>query len=245
MTTGAAALPISHYSLVTSHFSFMSHPLTLYTYWRSSAAYRVRIALNIKGVAYESVPKHLLRDGGEQKKPDYLAVNPQGLVPALVDDGFVVPQSLAICEYLEEIHPEPRLLPGSARDRATVRGMALAIACDVHPLNNLAILQYLKANLGADQEAVNAWVRHWIARGFAALERWVESCAPGTAPGAQRFCHGTQVTLADVCLVPQMFNARRFDVDLAGFPRLASICRHLEVLPAFAAAHPERQPDAE
>ena len=128
--------------------------LTLYTYWRSSAAYRVRIALNMKSLSYAQVPKHLLRDGGEQRKADYLAINPQGFVPALADDGFVVPQSLAICEYLEEIHPEPRLLPGSARDRAIVRGMALAIACDVHPLNNLAIMQYLRSELGADDAAV-------------------------------------------------------------------------------------------
>jgi maleylacetoacetate isomerase/maleylpyruvate isomerase len=220
-------------------------PLTLYTYWRSSAAYRVRIALNVKGLPYESVPKHLLRDGGEQKKPDYLALNPQGLVPALADDGFVIPQSLAICEYLEEIHPEPRLLPGSARDRATVRGMALAIACDTHPLNNVPIVAYLRRELGADDVAVQRWMTHWIDRGFAALERWVGSVAGGMAADRQRYCHGAQVTLADVCLVPQMFNARRFNVDIAPYPRLVAICRHLEALPAFAAARPEVQPDAE
>lgn len=219
--------------------------LTLYTYWRSSAAYRVRIALNLKSLTYESVPKHLVRDGGEQRKEDYLAINPQGLVPALVDDGFVIPQSLAICEYLEEIHPEPRLLPGSARDRAIVRGMALAIACDVHPLNNLAITQYLRSELGADDAAVNRWIAHWITRGFAALERWVAAEA-GTLPvESQKFCHGAHVSLADVCLVPQMYNARRFEVDTAPYPRLAAICRHLETLPAFAAARPEAQPDAE
>ena len=223
----------------------MSHPLKLYTYWRSSAAYRVRIALNLKGLEYESVPKHLLRDGGEQKKADYLAVNPQGLVPALVDDGFVVPQSLAICEYLEEIHPEPRLLPGSARDRATVRGMALAIACDIHPLNNLAIVQYLKAEFGADTEATNRWIAHWIGRGFAALERWVATCAGDVQADQQRYCYGSSVTLADVCLVPQMFNARRFNVDITAYPRLGSICRHLEAIPAFVAARPDAQPDAE
>ncbi|HEX5648425.1 MAG TPA: maleylacetoacetate isomerase [Steroidobacteraceae bacterium] len=220
-------------------------PLTLYTYWRSSAAYRVRIALNVKGLPYESVPKHLLRDGGEQKKPDYLALNPQGLVPALADDGFVIPQSLAICEYLEELHPEPRLLPGSARDRATVRGMALAIACDTHPLNNVPIVAYLRREFGADDVAVQRWVAHWIDRGFAALERWVGSVAGGIAADRQRYCHGAQVTLADVCLVPQMFNARRFNVDIGPYPRLVAICRHLEALPAFAAARPEVQPDAE
>ena len=218
----------------------------LYTYWRSSAAFRVRIALALKGLDYEALPKHLLRDGGEQRKPDYLAVNPQGLIPALADDGFVIPQSLAICEYLEEIHPEPRLLPGSARDRATVRGMAMVVACDTHPLNNLPIMGYLRREFGADDAAVNRWVAHWIDRGFAALERWV-----GTMPGApaevgqQRFCFGDAPTLADVCLVPQMYNARRFRVDVTPYPRLVAICAHLEGLPAFVAARPEQQPDAE
>ena len=219
--------------------------LRLYTYWRSSAAYRVRIALALKGLPYESVPKHLLRDGGEQKQPDYLAVNPQGLVPALADGGFVVPQSLAICEYLEETHPEPRLLPGSARDRAIVRGMALAIACDIHPLNNLAITQYLRTDLQADDAGVNRWVAHWITRGFVALERWVASVADGGHAADQRHCHGSQVTLADVCLVPQMYNARRFGVDVSAYPRLVAACTHLETLPAFVAALPENQPDAE
>ncbi len=147
--------------------------LTLYTYWRSSAAFRVRIALNVKGLAYESVPKHLLRDGGEQRKADYLALNPQGLVPGLAHDGAFVSQSLAICEYLEEIQPEPRLLPGSALDRAKVRAMALAIACDVHPLNNLRVLLYLRRELGQDDDGVNRWARHWISSGFAALEQWI------------------------------------------------------------------------
>jgi maleylacetoacetate isomerase len=217
----------------------------LYTYWRSSAAYRVRIALNLKSLPYESVPKHLLRDGGEQKKADYLALNPQGLIPALADDGFVVPQSLAICEYLEEIHPEPRLLPGSARDRAIVRGMSLAVACDTHPLNNLPITGYLRRELGADDAAVQRWIEHWIGRGFAGLERWVGACAGDVPPDGQLYCYGSQVTLADVCLVPQMYNARRFNVELSPYPRLVSICRHLEALPAFAAARPEAQPDAE
>ena len=221
--------------------------LTLYTYWRSSAAYRVRIALNLKGLPYESVPKHLLRDGGEQKRPDYLAMNPQGLVPALAEtDGFVIPQSLAICEYLEEIHPEPRLLPGSARDSATVRGMALAIACDTHPLNNVPVVGYLRREFGADDAAVQRWMAHWIDRGFTALERWVGQVTNAGVPAdAQRYCYGSQVTLADVCLVPQMYNALRFKVDLAPYPRLVSISRHLEAMPAFAAARPEAQGDAE
>jgi maleylacetoacetate isomerase len=219
--------------------------LRLYTYWRSSAAYRVRIALNLKGLAYESVPVHLLRDGGQQKRPEYLQLHPQGLVPALATDDFVVPQSLAICEYLEEIHPEPRLLPGAARDRAIVRGMALSIACDVHPLNNLATLQHLRAEFGADDEAVRRWITHWIVRGFTALERWVEACAGATAPQALRACYGTAPTLADVCLVPQMYNARRYGVDVTPFPRLQAICAHLETLPAFQAARPEAQGDAE
>jgi maleylpyruvate isomerase len=218
----------------------------LYTYWRSSAAFRVRIALALKGLEYESVPKHLLRDGGEQRKPDYLAINPQGLIPALADDDFVIPQSLAICEYLEEIHPEPQLLPGSARDRAIVRGMAMVVACDTHPLNNLPIMGYLRREFGADDAAVNRWVAHWIERGFSGLERWVASI-PGVPDeaGQQRFCFGHAPTLADVCLVPQMYNARRFSVDVAPYPRLAAICAHLEGLPPFRSARPENQPDAE
>ena len=218
--------------------------LRLYTYWRSSAAYRVRIVLNLKGLPYESVPKHLLRDGGEQRKADYLALNPQGLVPALADGDLVIPQSLAICEYLEEVHPTPALLPGSAAERAIVRGMALAIACDTHPLNNLPITGYLRKELGADDAAVQRWIEHWIHRGFTGLERWVASLASASTDG-RHHCFGSQVTLADACLVPQMYNARRFKVDVSDYPNLVSISRHLETLPAFAAARPEAQPDAE
>jgi len=214
--------------------------LRLYTYWRSSAAFRVRIALAWKGLEYESVSRHLLRDGGEQRRADYLELNPQGLVPALEHDGVVVTQSLAICEYLEEIRPQPPLLPGGARDRAAVRAMALAIACDVHPLNNLSVQQYLRSELGAGEDKVSRWVHHWIARGFGALEQFV---ARHSADG--RHCYGAAVTLADAFLVPQMYNARRAQVDLAPYPRLVAVARHLESLPAFVAARPEAQPDAE
>jgi maleylacetoacetate isomerase len=215
-------------------------PVKLYTYWRSSAAFRVRIALNLKGLAFDSVPKHLVRGGGEQRASDYLALNPQGLVPALDDDGRLVTQSLAICEYLEETHPEPRLLPGGAGERAQIRAMALAVACDIHPLNNLSVLQYLRGELRQDHEAVNRWARHWIARGFEALEQLI---ARHSADGLH--CHGPGVTLADVFLLPQVFNARRVQLDLARYPRIKAVAAHLESLPAFDAARPERQPDAE
>jgi maleylacetoacetate isomerase len=214
--------------------------LRLYTYWRSSAAYRVRIALALKGLEYESVPRHLLRDGGEQRRPDYLAVNPQGLVPALEDDGVVVTQSLAICEYLEERFPQPPLLPVTPRDRAAVRAMALAVACDIHPLNNLRVLQYLRSELGQDDAGVARWARHWIASGFEALEQLVARHS-----GDGRHCFGRSVTLADVCLVPQVANARRVQLDLAPWPRILGVVGHLESLPAFAAARPDAQPDAE
>ena len=214
--------------------------LTLYTYWRSSAAFRVRIALNLKGLSYESVPKHLLRDGGEQRKPDYLALNPQGLVPGLAHDGVFLSQSLAICEYLEEIQPEPKLLPGSPVDRARIRAMALAVACDIHPLNNLRVLLYLRREFGQDEEGVNRWARHWISGGFGALEQWI---ARHSADG--RYCYGSAATLADVFLLPQVFNARRVQTDLAPFPRVVAVAEHLLTVPAFAAARPEAQADAE
>ena len=214
--------------------------LQLYSYWRSSAAYRVRIALHHKGLPFETVPKHLVRDGGEQRKADYLAVNPQGLVPALAIGEHVIAQSLAICEYLEETHPEPRLLPGDALDRAAIRGLALAVACDIHPLNNLSVLNHLRAGFGADDAAISRWMAHWMQRGFGALEQRVHQL-----PNDGRHCYGATVTLADVCLVPQMANARRFKVDVSAFPKLVAICAHLETLPAFVAARPEAQPDAE
>jgi len=211
--------------------------MKLYTFFRSSAAYRVRIALNLKGLSFDSIPKMLTRN--EQRSPDYLAVNPQGLVPALDIDGVVLSQSLAIIEYLDETYQQPPLLPADPIGRAQVRSMAMAIACDIHPLNNLRVLGYLKQVLHQDGDAVNAWYRHWIGEGFAGLE-W--QARQHTENG--RFLFADSVSAADICLVPQMFNARRFAVDLSPFPTLAAITTHLESLPAFAAARPEVQPDA-
>ena len=211
--------------------------MRLYSFWRSSAAYRVRIALALKGVAHTQVATHLGR--AEQQAPAYIARNPQGLVPALDEDGFVLGQSLAIIEYLDETHPQPPLLPGGARERAVVRSLAQAIACDNHPLNNLRVLNYLKGPLAQDTDGVNRWYRHWIAAGFTGLEVLAQR---HSGDGAHLF--GASVTLADVCLVPQLYNARRFDCDLAPFPTLVAIGAALAALPAFAAAAPELQPDA-
>lgn len=211
--------------------------MKLHTYFRSSAAYRVRIALNIKGLEYESVVTDLRRNAHRQA--DYLALNPLGLVPTLEHGGVILGQSLAILEYLEETFPAPPLLPERPADRARVRAMALGIACDIHPLNNLRVLNYLRAELTQGDEAVKRWYAHWIAAGFRGLEELVRrSSADG------KHCFGGGVTLADVCLVPQMFNARRFQCDVSPYPTLVSVCGHLERLPAFAAARPEAQPDA-
>ena len=211
--------------------------MKLYTYFRSSAAYRVRIALELKGIDFESVPIDLRP--GAHRQPDYLARNPQGLIPALEDGGAVIGQSLAAIEYLEETHPQPPLLPRAALDRARVRSLALAIACDMHPLNNLRVLNYLRSPLGHDEAAVDMWYRHWIAEGFRGLEEEAKR-----ASGDGRHMFGTQVTLADVCLVPQMFNARRFKCNVEPFPTLRAICAHVETLSAFARAAPDAQPDA-
>jgi maleylacetoacetate isomerase len=212
--------------------------MKLFTYYRSSAAYRVRIALNLKGLEYESIPKQLRL--GEHRRAEYLAENPQGLVPALGHDGAVIGQSLAIIEYLDERFPDPPLLPRSARERAQVRAMAQGIACDIHPLNNLRVLNYLRQELAQGDEAVNRWVAHWITEGFRGVE---ELARRASADG--KHCHGSSVTLADVLLVPQMYNARRFKVDVAPFSTLTGIYAHLERLPPFHDARPEAQPDAE
>lgn len=216
--------------------------MKLYTYFRSSAAYRVRIALNLKDIAYDSIPVHLLQDGGQQLLPAYRAVNPSALVPALDDDGAILTQSLAMLEYLDETRPDVPLLPADALGRARVRALALAIACDAHPLTNLRVLKYLKNTLGLSDEAKQEWYRHWMAEGLAAVEALL---AQGDPAGTGLFCHGDSPTMADCCLVPQVFNAQRFAIDLAPYPRVARIHAHCAGLPAFAAAHPSRQPDAE
>lgn len=212
--------------------------MQLHDYFRSSAAYRVRIALNLKGLAYEHVPVNLVR--GEEAATSYRALNPQGLVPALVlDDGGVLTQSLAICEYLDETHPEPPLLPRDPAGRARVRALAQVVACDIHPINNLRVLKYLVAELGASEAQKLDWYRHWVSEGFAALEALLAG-----HPATGRYCHGDRPTLADVCLMPQVFNARRFDCPLDAFPTVARIADACEALDAFAAAAPGRQPDA-
>lgn len=213
--------------------------MKLYGYFRSSAAYRVRIALGLKGLPHEYVPVHLTRDGGEQHSSAYRAVNPLELVPSLEDHGAVLVQSLAIVEYLEETHPQPPLLPASAAERARVRGLAQTIACDVHPLNNLRVLQYLERELGAAEEARARWYRHWIAEGLEAFEEMLVR-----SPHTGRFCHGGGPTLADVCLVPQVYNARRFSCDLSPYPTITRIEVACLTLSAFDRARPENQPDA-
>jgi maleylpyruvate isomerase len=207
--------------------------MKLYDYPRSSAAYRVRIALNVKGLDYENIPVELRAPESAQRSREFLAVNPEGLVPVLVDGERVLTQSLAIIEYLDETRPHPPLLPEKRRDRAQVRSLALAVACDMHPLNNLRVLNYLRQALGADDAAVQAWYAHWIAQGFAALEQQVQKVT-----GDGRFMFGESVTLADVCIVPQMANALRMKCDVAPYPTLRAICTHLGTLAPFARAAP-------
>lgn len=219
--------------------------MKLHTYFRSSAAYRVRIALNLKRIPYESVPVHLLRGGGEHLMPPYRAINPDALVPTLEDDDFRLGQSLAILEYLEETHPSPALLPAEPRARARVRELAAVIACDIHPVNNLRILRYLEQTLGVEASARTAWYQHWITLGFTALEtRLAANQPPESAPAAARFCIGATPSLADCCLIPQVFNAKRFGVDLAPFPHISAIAAHCDTLEAFRSAAPESQADA-
>ena len=209
---------------------------TLYGYFRSSAAYRVRIALNLKGLDYDQIPVNLVK--GEQRGDDHLMRNPQGLVPSLVlDDSSVINQSLAICEYLDEVHPEPALLPINALERA--RALAQSVACEIHPLNNLRVLKYLVRGMGADEAAKLAWYHHWIAQGFTALEATLSN-----APSSGDFCHGDTPTLADICLIPQVYNAERFECDLSAYPTIQRIAANCRSLPAFEKAAPEVQPDA-
>ena len=211
--------------------------MKLYSYFRSSAAYRVRIALNLKGLPYEMASIHLTKDGGQQHKPEFHAVNPQERVPALaLSTGEVLTQSLAIIEYLDEIYPEPPLLPADALERAKVRALAQIVACDIHPLNNLIALQYLKRALKHEQAEIDAWYHHWVIEGFNAIEAMI-------GPGP--YACGAHVTLADVCLVPQVFNARRLKIPLDAFPKIVAIDAACLKLPAFDKARPENQPDAE
>jgi maleylpyruvate isomerase len=214
--------------------------MKLYTFFRSSASYRVRIALNLKGLDYEQAPIHLRRGGGEQLKPSYKAINPQALVPALEDEGQIFSQSLAIIEYLEERYPKPPLLPSDPAQRAVVRSMALLIACEVHPIQNLRVLNHLKSDHKQSDDDTTRWARHWINLGFSALEQMIISV---TEQGD--FCFGKTPTMADICLVPQLGNARRFGVDLSAYPKLLAIESACMSLPAFANAAPEKQPDAE
>jgi maleylacetoacetate isomerase/maleylpyruvate isomerase len=209
----------------------------LYTYFRSSAAFRVRIALNLKGLAYDPVFVHLPK--GEHRKPEYAAVDPQALLPTLIDEGTALSQSLAIIEYLEETHPRPPVLPQDPPGRARVRSLSLLVACEIHPLNNLRTLQHLKRALGQNEEQINTWYRHWIADGLAKLE------ADLGRGGAGRFCHGEAPTMADCCLVPQIFNAKRYDSDLAPYPKVMRIFDACMKLEAFERAQPSKQPDAE
>lgn len=211
-----------------------------YGYFRSSAAYRLRIAFGLKGLAPDLIPVHLTRDGGRQKSDDYRAVNPQALVPSLeTDSGDVLTQSPAIMEWLDEAFPHPPLLPRDPIERAHVRAFANVICCDIHPLQNLRVLQYLRREFGRDQGDIDAWCRRWLGDGLAACEALV------ARRDAHDFCFGDTPGLADICLVPQLFSADRFGVDLGPMPRLRAIRAACEALPAFAAAHPARQPDYE
>ena len=213
--------------------------MKLYGYFRSSAAYRVRIALQLKKLDVAQVSLHLRK--GEQRGPEFLKRNPQGLVPALeLDDGTLLTQSMAIVEYLDETFPTPPLLPADAKGRARVRALAQAVSCDIHPIDNLRVLNYLTKDLGRTDAEMQGWYNHWIASGFEALEAMLAG-----DPATGKFCHGDQPGLADICLVPQMLNAGRYQLDLAPYPTIKRINAACVALPAFAAAHPSKQPDFE
>ena len=214
--------------------------MKLYTFFRSSASYRVRIALDLKGIGCEQASIHLRRGGGEQLSAAYKAINPQGLVPALEDNGKILTQSLAIIEYLEEKYPKPPIFPADPADKALVRSMAMVIACEVHPIQNLRVLNYVKATYNQTDAQVNQWAQHWIDLGLAALEQMILA-----QPKRGKFCFGDAPTLADICLVPQLGNARRYGCDLAKHPTIVEIEKSCMALPAFADAAPEKQPDAE
>lgn len=218
----------------------MSGEFVLYGYFRSSAAFRARIALNLKGIKPEMRFVHLLKDGGQQHTAEYKALNPQELIPALVHEGHTITQSLAIIEYLNEIVPEPPFLPTDAYGRARCREIAYAVACDIHPVNNLRIGRFIKKAFDTQDEAVFAWQRHWIEIGFDALETMLLS-----SKETGRFCHGDAPTIADICLIPQVANARRVNLDIVRWPTIARVEAHALTLPAFAAALPKNQPDAE
>ncbi|MEO8011650.1 MAG: maleylacetoacetate isomerase [Dokdonella sp.] len=219
----------------------MAVTIKLYSYWRSSAAYRVRIALNLKHLAHEIVPVHLVNHGGEQHAPEYRALNPQEFVPTLLDGSRVIRQSLAIVEYLDETYEGAMgLLPSTARERARVRSLAYVVACDIHPLNNLRVMQFLEREFSTPQVERERWTRHWITQGLHALELLL---ADNSSTGV--FCDGDAPTIADLCLVPQVYNARRFGVDLSAYPTVTRIEQECLTLPAFDAAKPENQADAQ
>ena len=214
--------------------------MKLYTFFRSSASYRVRIALNMKSLAYEQMPIHLRRGGGEQLGATYKAINPQALVPTIDDNGKILTQSLAIIEYLEETHPNPPLLPANPADRALVRSMAMIVACEVHPIQNLRVLNFVKKEYNQTDAQVNRWAQHWIDLGLTALELMILAQS-----NRGNFCFGDAPTLADICLIPQLGNARRYGCDLSKYPKILAIEKTCMALPAFANAAPEKQPDAE
>lgn len=215
--------------------------MKLYTFWRSSAAYRVRIALNLKQIPYEDSPLHLVKNGGEHKSEDYIALNPQKLVPALVDDsGNLLTQSMAAIEYLEDVKPSPALLPSNPIERAHVRALSQAVSCDIHPLNNLRVLQYLTGELNLNEDQKAEWYHHWIRIGFEGVEATLES-----SNYTGEFSFGDTPSMADCCLIPQVYNARRFELDLGDFPIIQRIERNCLSLKAFDQAIPENQIDAE